>query len=126
MEEGKEKREEQEEKTRGRKLNNYKKEYEVNREQTKFFVELSKERDELEKIFILLEKANKKDLGREITFKDLALFGISKITDKDLPELKESSLSKKEKLERAWQEFNKKNRVSLSFEDFLLKKVGLI
>ena len=126
MEEGKEKREEQEEKTRGRKLNNYKKEYEVNREQTKFFVDLSKERAELEKIFILLEKANKKDLGSEITFKDLALFGISKITDKDLPELKESSLSKKEKLGRAWQEFNKKNRVSLSFEDFLLKKVGLI
>jgi hypothetical protein len=126
MEEGKEKREEQEEKTRGRKLNNSKNEYEANREQTKFFVDLSKERAELEKIFILLEKANKKDLGREITFKDLALFGISKITDKDLPELKESSLSKREKLERAWQEFNKKNRVSLSFEDFLLKKVGLI
>lgn len=112
-------------KKRGRKPKNTNAEFQINPDQTKFFVDLSKDKESLRKVFDLLVATNKKDYGKEITFKDLALFGIEKITLKDIEKIQEISLSKKELLERAWGEFNKKNKQSLSFDDFLLKKVGI-
>ena len=112
-------------KKRGRKPKNFKKEFELNRGQTKFFVDLSKDKDSLAKVFNLLEEANKKESGREINFKDLSLFALEKLTSKDIEKLQENSLSKRERLEIAWKEFNQKNKQSLSFDDFLMKKVGL-
>ncbi len=112
-------------KKRGRKPKNTKPEFQINQEQTKFFVDLSKDKESLNKVFDLLVATNKKDYGKEITFKDLALFGIDKIASKDIEKIQEGSLSKRELLERAWIDFNKKNKQSLSFDDFLLKKVGL-
>lgn len=112
-------------KKRGRKPKNAKPEFQINPEQTKFFVDLSKEKENLNQVFELLKASNKKDYGKEVTFKDLALFGIEKITPKDIEKIQESSLSKRELLERAWIDFNKKNKQSLSFDDFLLKKVGI-
>lgn len=112
-------------KKRGRKPKNAKPEFQINPEQTKFFVDLSKEKENLSQVFELLKASNNKDYGKEVTFKDLALYGIEKITSKDIEKIQENSLSKKELLERAWCEFNKKNKQSLSFDDFLLKKVGI-
>lgn len=112
-------------KKRGRKPKNAKPEFQINPEQTKFFVDLSKEKENLNQVFELLKASNKKDYGKEVTFKDLALFGIDKITSKDIEKIQENSLSKRELLERAWIDFNKKNKQSLSFDDFLLKKVGI-
>ncbi|MBG60559.1 MAG: hypothetical protein CMJ16_08890 [Peredibacter sp.] len=112
-------------KKRGRKPKNDKSKFELNPDQTKFFVDLSKDKESLNKVFELLKTTNKKDYGREITFKDIALFGIEKITSKDLEKIQESSLSKREMLERAWKDFNKKNKQNLSLDDFLLKKVGI-
>ena len=112
-------------KKRGRKPKNFKKEFELNRDQTKFFVDLSKDKDSLEKVFNLLEEANKKESGREINFKDLSLFALDKINPKDIEKLQDNSLSKRERLEVAWKDFNQKNKQSLSFDDFLMKKVGL-
>lgn len=112
-------------KKRGRKPKNFKKEFELNKDQTKFFVDLSKDKDSLTKVFNLLEEANKKESGREINFKDLSLFALEKLTSKDIEKLQENSLSKRERLEIAWKEFNQKNKQSLSFDDFLMKKVGL-
>ena len=112
-------------KKRGRKPKNAKSEFQINLEQTKFFVDLSKEKENLNQVFELLKASNKKDYGKEVTFKDLALFGIEKITSKDIEKIQENSLSKRELLERAWIDFNKKNKQSLSFDDFLLKKVGI-
>lgn len=112
-------------KKRGRKPKNSKAEFQINPEQTKFFVDLSKEKENLNQVFELLRASNQKDFGKEITFKDLALFGIEKITPKDIEKIQENSLSKRELLERAWIDFNKKNKQNLSFDDFLLKKVGI-
>ena len=112
-------------KKRGRKPKHTKTEFQINPDQTKFFVDLSKDKESLSKVFDLLVATNKKDYGKEVTFKDLALFGIDKITSKDIEKIQEGSLSKRELLERAWEEFNKKNKQSLSFDDFLLKKVGI-
>jgi hypothetical protein len=110
---------------RGRKPKNEKTEYQLKPDQTKFFVDLSKDKESLNKVFKLLEASNLKDYGREITFKDLSLFGIDKISSKDIEKIQESSLSKRELLERAWIQFKIKNKQDLSFDDFLLKKVGV-
>lgn len=112
-------------KKRGRKPKNYKDEYRLNPDQTKFFVDLSKEKENLEKVFKLLESANKKDYGREITFKDLALFGIEKISTKDMEKIQETSLSEMEKVERALDEYNRKNGTNLALGEFLVKKLSI-
>ena len=112
-------------KKRGRKPKNERQEYQINPEQTKFFVDLSKEKEPLENIFDLLSKVNQKNYGREITFKDLALFGIGKITDKDLDKIKDGSLSEMEKVEKALDEYNQKNGSNLSMGEFLVKKLSI-
>ena len=110
---------------RGRKAKNQKKEFVINKDQTKFFVDLSHDKVELSLIFELLGKANQKDYGREITFKDLALFSVTKLTDKDLEKIQESTLSDMEKVERALIEFNKKNNSSLTLGEFLVNRLSI-
>ncbi|MBT3236871.1 MAG: hypothetical protein HN353_13030 [Bdellovibrionales bacterium] len=112
-------------KRRGRRPKNNKEEYQLNREQTKFFIDLSNNQSELEMVFKLLTRANKKDLGREVSFKDLALFGIEGITNKDIEKLQERSLSKMEKVEQALKEYNRKNGLNLDLGDFLIKKLAI-
>ena len=112
-------------KKRGRKKKGEEEKYEVNKDRTKFFVDLSKESKDLTKVFMLLELANQKDFGREVTFKDIALLGLSKITVKEVENLKESSMSEMEKVERAWIKFNEKNGSNLSIGEFLTKKLSI-
>ncbi len=112
-------------KKRGRKPKNQKKEFIVNQEQTKFFVDLSSEKDSLDLIFGLLGKCNQKDHGKEITFKDLSLFAIGKLNDKDIEKIQEGSLSEMEKVERALDEHNKKSGSSLTLGEYLVKKLGI-
>ena len=104
---------------------NQQKEMVIRREQTKFFVDVSNEKESLELIFGLLEKANNKEHGCLITFKDVCLTGLAKLTDKDLERIQESSLTEMEKVNRALQEFNQKNSTSLSFGEFLVKRLGI-
>lgn len=112
-------------KKRGRKPKNQISEYVLNKDRSKFFVDLSCEKVELDLIFGLLERANQKDYGREITFKDLALFSVTKLTDKDLEKIQESTLSDMEKVERALIEFNKKNNSNLGLGEFLVKRLSI-
>jgi hypothetical protein len=112
-------------KKRGRKAKNQKKEFVINKDQTKFFVDLSHDKVELSLIIELLGKANQKDYGREITFKDLALFSVTKLTDKDLEKIQETTLSDMEKVERALIEFNKKNNSNLTLGEFLVKRLSI-
>lgn len=112
-------------KKKGRRTKNQISEYVVNKEQSKFLVDLSSEKVELDLIFGILEKANQKDYGREITFKDLVLFSVTKITDKDLEMIQESTLSDMEKVERARIEFNKENNSNLSLGEFLVKRLSI-
>lgn len=110
---------------RGPKPKNQSRGFVIDEEQRKFFVDLSHEDDERRLIFELLKKANTKDYGREIIFKDLAVFALAKLTDKDLLKIQEGSLSKQEKLQKVVDEYNQKNNTMLSFEDYFLMKAGI-
>lgn len=111
-------------KRRGR-HKNQKKEFVIKEEQTKFFVDLSHDKESLDLIFDLLRKCNEKDFGKEIIFKDLCLYAVSKLTDKDLEKIQEGSLSEMEKVERALFDYNKKSGTNLTMGEFLVKKLGI-
>jgi hypothetical protein len=112
-------------KKRGRKPKNHKKEFEINKEQTKFFVDMSNEKESLSMIFDFLLKCNEKNYGSPILFKDLCLYAVEKLTDKDIDKIQERSLSDMEKVHRTLDEYNKKNNLSLSLEEYLVKKLGI-
>src|SRR3989339_334694 len=110
-------------KKRGRRQNNVREEYVLNREQTKFFVDLSKDKTSLELVFKLLLDANKKNYGAEITFKELSIYALERLTPKDIEKIQEGSMTQMEKVERALNDYNQKNGVTLSLGDFLVKKL---
>lgn len=112
-------------KKRGRKPKNEKKEYVLNRDQTKFFIDYGDNKKELEIVFDLLVKANKKSLGRDIVFKDLAIFGLSKLNEKDLEKIQESSLTEMERVYRSLEDYNEKSGLRLSLGEYLSKKLGV-
>ena len=112
-------------KKRGRKRKDEKRELVNNKDQNKFFVDVSKETDNKELISKMLVQANQKDYGREITFKDLVLAALSKLTIKDIEKLQENCLSEMEKVQRALTEFNKKNESHLTLGEFLVRKLGI-
>ncbi len=97
----------------------------INKDQTRFFVDASDDKSGLELIFNLLERCNHKPKGREITFKDICLLALPKLTDKDIERLQETSLSEMEKVERALEEFNLKNETKLELGEFLVKKLNI-
>lgn len=112
-------------KKRGRKPKNRKKEVSLNQEQTKFFVDLSNEKESLDLIFGLLRKCNEKDYGRVILFKDVVLYAVAKLTDKDIEKIQELSLGEMEKVQRLLDEHNKKTGQNLTLGEFLIKKLGI-
>ena len=99
--------------------------YIINKEQTKFFVDASGDKQSLDLIFDLLARCNQKPKGREIIFKDICLLALPKITDKDIERLQESSLSEMEKVQRALEEFNLNNGTNLELGEFLVKKLNI-
>lgn len=110
---------------RGRKPKKESEGYKLNREQVKFFIDLSKEEKELRLIQDLLVKANNKEHGKEITVKELAVYGMKRLNQKDLEQIQEDSLTKMEKVHRAMMEYNKKNNCSLELGEFLVKKLNI-
>lgn len=110
---------------RGRKPKNENREYKVNTEQTKFFVDLSKDIEVLSHVHKILSEANTKEFGQEVIFKDIALYAIGKICKKDIEKIQENSLSEMEKVERSLIDYNLKNGTSLKLGEYLLKKLNL-
>jgi hypothetical protein len=53
----------------------------------KFFVDLRHEKEVLEQILKMLKSLNDKSYGRKITFRDLAVFAVPKLTAKDLEKI---------------------------------------
>ena len=105
--------------------NNKTKKVKVNKTRTKFFVDLSKDQECLELVNKLLEKANSKTRGEEVYLKDLVKIAIPKLTDKDIQKAQENSLSPMQRLEQVWMKSTEKAKNNLTFEEFLLKKVGV-
>lgn len=95
------------------------------KEKTKFFVDLRKDKKSLRRIVELLELANDKNFGKEIIFRDLAVYAVKKLNEKDIQKIQEQSLSEMEKVKRALEEYNKKHNLDLELGEFLLKKLNL-
>ena len=96
-----------------------------NREQTKFMVDLGRDSLERKRVLDLLTKVNDKAYGREVTFKDMSIFALDKLTMKDLEKIQEGSLSEMEKVQRALNDYNEKNGAKLTLGAFLLKKLNI-
>jgi len=112
-------------KKRGRRPKGIKDELILNKDQTKFFVDLSKDKKILKDIMDLLEQANNKSYGKEITFKDLSIYAVKKLNSKDIEKIQENSLSEMEKVERALDDYNSKNGESLSLGEYLVKQLKI-
>ncbi len=125
MNELKEIRQGEEKKKRGRKPKNEEAGYKINKEQTKFIVDLEGDEKLREKVFSLLETANNKTYGREITFRDLAFHALGRMSDKDVEKIQEGSLSEMERVQKHLDEFNQKNNTNLDLGEFLVKKLGI-
>ena len=119
------KRKEEEGKTKVRRGKNKKSLVIINKEQSRFFVDLGSNNKERQKLINVLEEANKKDYGDEINFKELVLYSINKITEKDIERLKESSISEMEKVTRTLNEYNQKNNSSLTLGEYLVKRLNI-
>ncbi len=114
-----------EEKKRGRKRKENKEEEKREGQKNKFFVDLSNDQEVLLLINKLLAEANNKSYGREIIFKDLAIYAIPKINSKDIEKIQDQSLSEMERVKRLLDEHNEKNKTSLSLGEFLVKKLSI-
>jgi len=112
-------------KNKGRKKKEMSEEINSNKEQNKFFIDVSKDSESKEMILNLLAQANSKSYGKEIILKDLVLMALPKLTAKDIEKIQENSLTGMEKVERALDEYNKKSETKLTLEEFLVKKLGI-
>jgi hypothetical protein len=111
---------------RGRKKReNTREECNVEDHQYKFFVDLRHEKEVLEQILKMLKEVNNKPYGKEITFRDLAVYAVPKLTTKDIEKIQEGSLSEMERVQRLLDEHNEKNKTSLSLGEFLVKKLNI-
>ncbi len=111
---------------RGRKKKeNTREENHVEDHQYKFFVDLRHEKEVLEQILKMLKEANNKPYGKEITFRDLAVYAVPKLTIKDIEKIQEGSLSEMERVQRLLDEHNEKNKTSLTLGEFLVKKLNI-
>jgi len=93
--------------------------------QYKFFVDLRHEKEVLDQILKMLKDVNNKPYGREITFKDLAVYAVPKLLQKDLEKIQESSLNEMERVQRLLDEHNEKHKTTLSLGEFLVKKLNI-
>lgn len=79
----------------------------------------------MEQILKMLKTVNNKNYGKELTFKDLAVYAVPKLTTKDLEKIQEGSLSEMERVQRLLDEHNQKNEIKLSLGEFLVKKLNI-
>ena len=106
-------------KKRGRKGKNEVREYELNKDQTRFVVDLKEDNKSLSKIQETLVSANKKSFGREVNFTDIVIYLTSKLSEKDVVKIQEETLSVKDKLMREHRRYEEKTGKKLEFWDYL-------
>ena len=93
-------------------------EYVINIEQSKFFVDVSNDKESQALIIDLQQKSYNKEAGVRLSFKELCLLGLSKITDKDIKELLASV--HRVNVQLALDEFNAKNGTKLELGKSLI------
>jgi hypothetical protein len=112
-------------KKRGRKKKTEIREKPNYKDQNKFIVDVTNEVESKECIVKVLEQVNDKSFGREINVKEILLILLPKLTSKEVERLQENSLSDKEKIHQAHIEYNQKNNSNLTFDEFLIKRLGI-
>jgi hypothetical protein len=112
-------------KKRGRKKKTEIREKQNYKDQNKFIVDVTNEKESKENIIKVLEQVNDKSFGREINVKEILLILLPKLTSKEVERLQENSLSDKEKIQQAHIEYNQKNNSNLTFDEFLIKRLGI-
>lgn len=95
------------------------------KDQNKYMIDVAKDSELREMIVNALKLANNKDYGKEIQVKDVLEILLPKLTNKEIEKLQENSLTEKEKIHKAHIEFNKKNNLYLSFNEFLIRRLGI-
>lgn len=95
------------------------------KDQSRFIIDVSGDLDAKDILMNVLKQANDKAYGREVNLKDLLLILLSKVTTKDIEKLQENSLTDKEKIQKSHIEFNRRNNSNLSFDEFLIRRLGI-
>lgn len=111
-------------KKRGRKPKP-KEDYRLDKEQTRFYIDLKNDQEAQKELIQILEFINKKDFGTPLGVKEVLIHSMNKLTKKDLEKIRDSSLTPIEKVERARVEFNEKHQTNYSMEEFLLRRLNL-
>ena len=95
------------------------------KEQSKFFIDYTRELKKRELVVKLLTEANTKSHGREITFKDLVSYALEKIGKRDLEKIKKLALGEMDKVQVLLEEYNQKHGADLTIGQFLVKQLKL-
>lgn len=93
--------------------------------QEKFYVDLRKDRKSLELVYSLLKKTNEKDLGSEVTFTNLVVYALKKLTKKDIEGIQNESLASMDLVQKQLKIYNEKNKTSLDLGEFLVQQLKL-
>jgi hypothetical protein len=125
MEVEEKKNKEEKEKNSGRMGKNKKRVGVINKEQSRFFIDLGSSEKVRLRLLNVLEEVNEKDYGEDISFKELIIYCLNKISEKDIERIKESSLSEMEKVSRSLNEFNEKNNSNLTLGEYLVKRLNI-
>jgi hypothetical protein len=94
-------------------------------EQKKFFIDYTNESKKHELVIRLVNEANNKEYGREITFKDLVDCALEKLTSRDIEKVKENSLGEMDKVNMQLEKHNLKHGTSLTLGEFLVKQLKI-
>ena len=92
---------------------------------SRFYLDSKKERETFNQVLKILDEANQKDRGREVTFTDVVSHALSRLNSKDVEILKEKSLSNMEKVELVLAEYNQTHGLNLDMGEFLKMKLKL-
>ena len=96
-----------------------------NKERKRFFADFGKDKEGRDRVLKILRDANRKEFGREVTFKDIVAYSLAQLTSKDVTKIKENSLSEMEKVERMLAEYNRTHNAHLGLGEFLAKKLKI-
>ena len=95
------------------------------KEKKRFFVDYSKDPQMQHLVLKLLEEANQKSHGSEVTFKDLVSYCLNKIGKKDLERIKTLALREMDKVQMLLEKHNQKHETNLSLGEFLVKQLKI-
>lgn len=93
--------------------------------QKKYFLDYAKDSKGHSLVRKLLQQANSKDHGREITLKDLVDQALTKLNSKDIEKVQENSLESRDKLMMFYLKNKEKGGSDIGFEEFLVKQLKI-